>query len=250
MQSAGWRIAELAGFSPTQQEELALMWFSYRARSVQRDPTAEDRDVEELAKAQAVRFISDLQRSEDIDELAQVPLLLSLLIYLRFANARLPQGRFKAYKAIMDHLITKHPYRRRAAALLTDGAPSELSDDEVEDCIAYLAYRVQERFGEGLIEHGEAAAALKEYLTDGELGLGYGLHEAHRIGRDLVEIGAETVGLLVERSPTELGFFIERFRSFWRLRTSRECHRKDSLRFSTSVMLILVGAKCCSGYST
>jgi predicted NACHT family NTPase len=214
MQSTGWQFAELAEFSTNQQEELALIWFSYRARSAQRDPTAEDRDAKELAKAQAVRFISELRRSEDIDELARVPLLLSLLIYLRFANARLPQGRFKAYKAIIDHLITKHPYRRKAAALLTDSAPSELSDDEVADCIAYLAYRVQERLGEGLIEGGEATAALKEYLMDEDLGLGYRLHEARRISRDLVEVSAGTVGLLVERSPTELGFFHRGFQEF------------------------------------
>ena len=214
MQTTGWRIAELAGFSPSQQEELARMWFSHRARSAYESPTAEGRDVEELAEAQTNRFIAELRRSEDIAELAQVPLLLNLLIYLKFADARLPQGRFKAYEAIIDHLVAKHPYRRRAAALLTDGAPSELSDDDVVGCFAYLAYRVQERFGEGLIDRGEAAAALEEYLMDADLGHGYGLHEARRIGRELIDVGAETVGLLVERSPTELGFFHRAFQEF------------------------------------
>lgn len=214
MQSAGWRIAELAEFSPAQQEELARMWFFHRARSVHQGPTVEGRDAQVLAEAQAGRFVAELGRSEDIAELARVPLLLNLLIYLKFANARLPQGRFKAYEAIIDHLVAKHPYRRRAAALLTDGAPSGLSDDDLVDCFAYLAYRVQERFGEGLIERGEAAAALEEYLMDVDLGHGYELREARRIGRELVEVGAETVGLLVERSPTELGFFHRAFQEF------------------------------------
>lgn len=214
MQSAGWRIAELAEFSTAQQKELARMWFSHRARSSEWDLATDDRNVEELAEAQAGRFISELRRTEDVDEIARVPLLLNLLIYLRFANARLPQSRFKAYEAIIDHLIAKHPYRKRAAALLTEGVPSELSDDEIKDCFAYLAYCIQERFGEGVIERNEAATAFKEYLRDEDLGLGYDRHEAHRIGRSLVGVGAETVGLLVERSPTELGFFHRAFQEF------------------------------------
>jgi hypothetical protein len=53
------------------------------------------------------------------------------LIAHRFLNARLPQGRFKAYDSLIEHLISTHPHRRRAAALLAE-PPSDLSEGDVK----------------------------------------------------------------------------------------------------------------------
>lgn len=214
MQTAGWQVTELAGLSSSQQGVLAQTWFVHRFRNVRRGPVPPGPDEQEAAEAQAASFLDELRGFEDIGELAQVPLLLSLLIYLRFVDARLPQNRFKAYKSIVEHLVAKHPHRRRAAALVAGGSHSDLSDDEAVEGFAFLAYRMQERFGGGLAEQGQAEAAFREYLRDEELGLGYALAEARAISRRLLEIGENTVGLLVKRSPTQVGFFHRAFQEF------------------------------------
>lgn len=214
MQTAGWQVSELAGLSLPQQGTLAQAWFAHRLRNAQQDQDGEGRDQDEVAAAQAASFLDELRESEDIGELAELPLLLSLLIYLRFVDARLPQNRFKAYTSIIEHLVAKHPHRRRAAALITGGGQSDLSNDEVLEGFAFLAYRIQEGLGAGVTEQGQAESAFREYLEDEELGLGYERNEARAISRRLLEVGENTVGLLVKRSPTQVGFFHRAFQEF------------------------------------
>lgn len=214
MQTAGWQVTELAGLSSAQQGELARAWFVHRSRNARQGAEEQRRDNDEVAEAQAARFLGELRGSEDIGDLAQVPLLLSLLIYLRFVDARLPQNRFKAYGSIVEHLVAKHPHRRRAAALISGETESELSDDEALEGFSFLAYRMHESFGEGLAEQDRAEAAFREYLEDEELGLGYDPREARAISRKLLQIGENTVGLLVKRSPTQVGFFHRAFQEF------------------------------------
>ena len=62
----------------------------------------------------------ELRRSSDLTELAKVPLLMSLLVYLRLQQTRLPENRFRAYEILIDQLLSGHPRRRRQAASLTD----------------------------------------------------------------------------------------------------------------------------------
>jgi hypothetical protein len=229
MQTAGWQVAELAGLSLEQQGMLARAWFLHRVQNVQQGPGGGSRNVADVAEAQASRFLDELHGSEDISELAQVPLLLSLLIYLKFVDARLPQNRFKAYDSIVKHLVEKHPHRRRAAALIAGGSSSGFSDDDIIEGFAYLAYRMHEGFGGGLIERGDATAALEDYLRDVELGIGYGRSEARRVSRELMEVGEGTVGLVVKRSPTQLGFFHRAFQEYLAASHLSRMHLEEQL---------------------
>lgn len=214
MQTGGWQVTELAELSWPQQGTLARAWFLHRFRHAQVGREEVGRDEHEAAATQAARFLDELREFEDIGELARVPLLLSLLVYLRFVDARLPQNRFKAYSSIVEHLVAKHPHRRRAAALVAQEPHSDLSDDEALEGFAFLAFRMQESFGEGLVEQEQAEGAFREYLEDEELGLGYARAEARAISRRLLEVGENTVGLLVKRSPTQVGFFHRAFQEF------------------------------------
>jgi hypothetical protein len=213
MQETGWQIGELSDFSRGQQEQLSRIWFTHRMRSLYGDSTSEEHEVERKADAETEGFLTELHRSTDLRELAKVPLLLCLLIYHRFHNTRLPLSRFKAYDSLIEHLISTHPQRRRAAALITDVA-SELTDDDVKRILARLAYQIQENFGEGLVDHTEAVTVIEDYLRDCDRGFGLEQREVRRYSREVLEIGESTIGLLVRWSPREIGFFHRVFKEY------------------------------------
>lgn len=211
MQISGWQLGDLSDFSTTQQKQLLRIWFFHRLTTIYKDsaPT----EVERKAIAETEDFSSELQRSPDLRELSKVPLLLCLLIYHRIHNARLPQSRFKAYDSLIEHLISVHPQRRRAAALLSD-ASSELTDGDLKRVLAHLGYHMQQQFEEGLIDHHKAGSIVEEYLKDCERGFGFKQLEAHRYSREVLDISENTIGILVRRSPTEIGFFHRAFQEY------------------------------------
>jgi energy-coupling factor transporter ATP-binding protein EcfA2 len=211
MQISGWRLGDLSDFSTTQQKQLLQIWFFHTLRNIYKDLAVAE--VERKANAETEDFFTELQRSPDLRELSKVPLLLCLLIYHRIHNARLPQSRFKAYDSLIEHLISVHPQRRRAAALLSD-ASSELTDDDVKRILAHLGYHMQQQFEEGLIDHDKAGSIVEEYLKDCERGFGFQPPEAHRYSREVLEVSENTIGILVRRSPTEIGFFHRAFQEY------------------------------------
>jgi len=142
MQVAAWQIGELSDFSPIQQQQLARVWF-LRKNTATSPGSPELPDLERRAETETAEFLTELSRSPDLQELAEVPLLLCLLIAHRFLNARLPQGRFRAYDSLIEHLISTHPHRRRKAAFLAE-PPPDLSEGDVKRILAHLAYHIHE----------------------------------------------------------------------------------------------------------
>jgi hypothetical protein len=207
MRQAGWRTGEIGDLSTEQQGRLTRTWFAHWLSALEGGSSPDEEEIGRRADARAREFFAQLERSQDLQDLAGTPLLLCLLIYLGLHSARLPQNRFDAYETFVGHLTSEHPRRRRASASLTDDLSTELSDGEVWDALAYLAYRLQEEAGQGLVGQEQALRAVEEHLRDENTGLGPELREARRLGRDVVEVGEGAVGLLVERAPGEIGFF-------------------------------------------
>lgn len=213
MAETGWQIGQLSGFSGTQQRQLSRIWFAHRLRSLRQDSTREE-DIERKVDTETEEFLTELHKSVDLRELAKVPLFLSLLIYHRMHNARLPQNRFTAYDSLVEHLIFTHPEkRRRAATLITEGF-SELSDDDVKRILAYLAHEMQKRSPQGSIQYNEALKMVQGYLIDCDQGLGLDQHQAAQYSRQVLEYGEGAIGLLVRTSPKEVGFFHGVFREY------------------------------------
>ena len=200
-------------FSPVQQERLSRIWFSFKTRNLYQDSACDEHEIKRIVDTETMGFLTELHKSPDIRELAKVPLLLCLLIYHRFHNTRLPQSRFKAYDSLIEHLIAIHPRKRRSASFLTD-VSSELADDEVKRILAHLAYYIQEHYGEGVIEHNKAINVIEAYLKDSDHGFGFEQREALRHSREVMEIGENMIGLLVRRSPKEVGFFHRVFQEY------------------------------------
>ena len=213
MQETGWQLGEISEFSSIQQKQLSRIWFGCKIRSLYQDSPLEENEVERRADVETESFLTELRRLADLRELAKVPLLLSLLIYHRFHNIRLPQNRFKAYDSLIEHLISTHPQKRMIAASLTD-VSSELTSDDVRGILANIAYHIQEHSGAGLIDDNEAKTLVEDYLKDEDHGFGFEQREARRYCREVLEVGENTIGLLVRRSPKEIGFFHRVFQEY------------------------------------
>src|SRR6185503_6387113 len=102
-------------------------------------------------------FFSELERSNELRELARNPLLLCLLISFQISNIKLPLGRFDAYEKLTEHLISTHPSARRVASLVTE---SDLAESDLKKALAHLASTIQSSHIEGLISESEAQNSL------------------------------------------------------------------------------------------
>jgi hypothetical protein len=206
MNESGWQRAELAGFSTAQQEVFSQVWFEQRQRAQGGEADEDPAEISRAASARAEFFIAELSRSEDLTVLARNPLLLSLLICLRFENAALPRDRFQARKAILEHLITKHPMRRREAAFIP-GDVSEFTPDVLSGILGYLAYRTRHDYPEGNVSNEELKKAIRQCLEDPEGDFAIARAEARTKAEHIFELVSHTLGILVPRSVTDSGFF-------------------------------------------
>lgn len=206
-----WQIGELSDFSLDQQRSLSNIWFAHRIKA--HDETCERDEIERLANIETDRFISELNRSKDLKDLARVPLLLCLLIYHKVNNARLPQNRFKAYDSLVEEIIQTHPQKRKVAASLPDSS-IDFSDEEIKKIFSLVAYHMHEYNIEGTMDQMKAVSIVEDYLKDAEKGLGISQRESHRLSCDLLKIGENSIGILAMSSPTEIRFFHRVFQEF------------------------------------
>lgn len=101
----GWQLAEIAQLSDGQRKELCSKWmYIHEARGDQPTHSATAERASRAAN-QTQKFIDEIERSMDLDELSRVPLLLLLLLYLHIEGATLPHRRFQAYEYLIDHLL-------------------------------------------------------------------------------------------------------------------------------------------------
>lgn len=206
-----WKLGELSDFSIDQQKALSKIWLIHKIKSQKK--INDNTEIERMANFEAEKFIIELQKSKDLRELAKIPLLLCLLIFHKIHNTRLPQNRFKAYDSLIYYIICDHPQRRRIAASVIDTF-CELSEDDIKKILSKLAYFMHESYSEGSIDQNIATNAIRDYLGDPENGLGFGQRESSKLSSELLNISENTIGILVKKSPAEIGFFHRVFQEF------------------------------------
>lgn len=212
-----WGVCSLASLSKGQQVELARKWFAAWLAddlSTHMEEAVGQGDTGQTAHKMARRFVDELSLQPALAELSAVPLLLSVLLFLRFQHAALPDDRFRAYEELAHHLISVWPRHRRAAALVRAVPASELRDDDREQAFAYLAYHMHHQVGGGLIDQTQARLLLEKFLSDETTGLGYPADEANRLSRELIDVGEFVSGILVKRSPRDIGFYHRSLQEF------------------------------------
>lgn len=211
MKSSGWQRADLADFSNSQQEKLTRIWFEYWIKKISGTTDTGKKKLTGEITRMCTEFWVELTCTTNLTELAKIPLLLTLLIYLWLQKSKLPRNRFKAYSELIDHLIAEHPRRRRVDTEQTESALCDFSPDDIRTILAYLAYVILIDNSEGVVETGKAKNIVKEHLQDSETGFGYNLPEAKKYSVQLVDIAEANLGLLVRKSPNEIGFFHRSF---------------------------------------
>ena len=151
--------------------------------------------------------MDELASSTDFQDLARVPLLLCMLVLRRMHDGYLPTSRFKAYEQLVELLTVRHPARRRKAAEIIESSSLAMSDAETKQVLAYLAFHMQANHADGVIDRKLAETLVRDYLKDAATGFGFPEREARRHAARLLNMGIETIGVLVDRSPTDMGFF-------------------------------------------
>jgi hypothetical protein len=201
-----WRVSDIAPLTVEQQIDLAAAWFKHL------DAAPGDAS-DSQSRRRAADFVADLQSNGAIAQLGGTPLLLTGLIALRLARLQLPRNRFLAYAELTKLLLETHPVSRDRAALM--GSPRlELDNFTRETALAALAYGIQageEASSQDAIETDRAAYVVSQSLIQT---VGSTAHEARQTARSLVTLGEEEIGILVRKSPREIGFFHRIFQEY------------------------------------
>lgn len=226
--SSGWQMGAIAEFSFQQQSQLIQRWFeawindpttsSIESNIENNQTNTESSQITSegttrQAKLLADQFMTELTASPDLKELAKVPLLLALLIFLKIYNIRsgLPRNRFKAYHVLVEHLISVHPQKRLVAAQIS-GNEGKFTNEEKQTLLSHLAYYMQSQPGEGLIESAQALKILEEYLKSDYWGLAPA--SVRHLARHFLTEIEEVSGLLVKATNQELKFFHRSFQEY------------------------------------
>ncbi|MBO9436998.1 NACHT domain-containing protein [Ruegeria sp. R13_0] len=194
-----WKTAELAPLSHSQQSYLANIWFRHLQP---KDPSGDS--VRELDAAwRAERFLKELRAEAALEDLAGTPLLFIGLLFLSLRNMALPHNRAQALRALVTLLIESHPEARATAA--GEGRPrfENAATPEVRHlALGALAYASRRDGGDAGYNRAEASSAIVKVLV----GRGHEISTAQEVATELLAVNAETVGLLVEKGPEDVGF--------------------------------------------
>ncbi len=207
-QQTGWQTGQLAPFNRTQQKKFASAWFKHRALMLQHPES----QATLIASREADSFVNELSANANLRELAGIPLLLRIFVYFRLRNTALPQNRFEAYDRMVNQLISEHPSNRQRAADIAD--TSELDSEDIRTALGMLAFEIQSRETGGVISKDRARSIIESHLKDAEHGPGLDSRLAVRLSKKLLEIGENTLGVLVERTPADVGFFHRSFQEY------------------------------------
>jgi hypothetical protein len=199
-----WSVAYLAPLNDLQVELFAARWFS----QIEGSPAVADNGTIEpspTALKEAEHFFHAVKAEPRTLEIAGNPLMCQLLIDLFRHSHQLPEHRVQIYEKVVELLVSTHPAARaRAAGLLDD--KKKLRELELREMLIRLALDIQEKAQGGFASVDDCIRSFKAFLCDEEVGPGLRPFEAQIQASEAIEHMKSTLGLLVERGPTELGF--------------------------------------------
>jgi len=195
-------VLNLAGFSKLQQRNFVEKWYR-KWTSLQED--IQDKD---FSKTMTDNFIKELEQAGDLKKLAEIPLLLSILIIQKMQDSVLPKNKLAALKEITQYLIKKHPVKR-----VTDAGIvlEKINDIDFKDIFCELAIYIQTESNDGVILKNDAQKIIKQYLVSYA---GYDEARAKVRSQELIELGANNYGIIIEKSNDEIAFGHKQFQEF------------------------------------
>jgi hypothetical protein len=201
---SGWRTAELAPLSLDQQRRLAEVWFS---RELARSAASEQGpEIRGPIEARLDRFFAELARDRRLSSLAGNPLLLVGLIALSIRQIALPRNRVQAIQSLVAILVETHPERRATAAGDTNARFVHIPEAvDRRAALGRLAFVARSASGGGTYDIKDARRIIRDFLADATT-FAYPAERAQNAASEMLAVNAETVGLLAERAPGEIGF--------------------------------------------
>lgn len=195
-------ILNLAGFSNAQQRNFVEKWYS-KWTSLQNK--VQDKD---FSKTLTDNFVKELEQAGDLKKLAETPLLLSILIIQKMQDSALPKNKLDALKEITQYLIKKHPSKRIADAGIV---LEKTIDIDFKDIFCELAIFIQRDSNDGVILKSEAQKIIEQYLVEYA---GYDKAKSKVRSEELIEVGANNFGIIIEKSNDEISFGHKQFQEF------------------------------------
>lgn len=195
-------VLNLAGFSIAQQRSFIEKWYT-KWTSLQDD--IQDKDY---SKTLTDNFVKELEQSGDLKKLAETPLLLSILIIQKMQDSVLPKNKLEALKEITQYLIKKHPTKRVAEAGIVQ---EKTNDIDFKDIFCELAIFIQRESNDGVIFKSEAQKIIEQYLVEYA---GYDRAKSKVRSEELLEVGANNFGIIIEKSKDEISFGHKQFQEF------------------------------------
>ena len=195
-----WTMSRLSELSRPQQRDLTTRLLTEQEAAP--SPVAHRVD----------QFFQQLEDTGRLQTLAGNPLLLYGLLSVATRQIILPKTRFRLFQQLMETLLDVHPNRRATAAIEVQSGTRVFSADDVRrEALARLAFEVQLRGADAGIDDTDARSIVEAFLRDLD-GPGWSRAKARRAARELVNVDAETSGLLVESGPEEIAFCHPAFR--------------------------------------
>ncbi len=202
---ASWVRHSLAPLDSEQKREFARVWFEWLREA------EGGTEGERQAQARADAFVSELDRQPHVMALAGTPLLLSGLMAIVREGGTLPGSRREAYGELVDRVLESHPRSRIRAALIPP-PHGETDANTRRRALAALAYHMQERPDGQRAPDGLGIPAATLFLRNHLISeLDLPPDRARKRAGQLVSVGAEAIGILVERAPGEIGFLHRAF---------------------------------------
>ena len=196
-----WKTAQLMELLPRQQRDLATKLLS------------EQDGVAAPLALRVDQFFQQLERNGRLQSLAGNPLLLYGLLSVAARQVILPNTRFQLFQQLIEILLDVHPNRRATAASEVESRTRMFSTDDIRrEALAKLAFEVQDRGADAGIDRGEARRVIEGFLGNSDDGPGWSREKARLGAGELINVDADTSGLLVERGPEELAFCHAAFR--------------------------------------
>ncbi|MFG1384684.1 NACHT domain-containing protein [Xanthobacter versatilis] len=201
-----WRRGRLAPLSESQQRDLTTIWLSHFERGRARADSDLSLKPGASVQARVTAFFGELRLAGALGSLAGTPLLLSGLISLHLRQVALPRSRFQAYEELVELLLEVHPSRRAQAALDRGPRYKVMLDAGMRrEALAHFAFEKRKQGFDAGCPVNTAARIVMLHLESMD---GAGLPRADAItgARELVVVGAEATGLVVEKAPGEVAF--------------------------------------------
>ena len=217
----GYQRGSLAGFTemeldylayPEEVEDFLVRWFYDYALNYQKELQPEQ--AYHRANAQVEPLMADIDASESIQRLAINPLLLTLLAMVKQTGTPLPERRVELYSIVASILI-KSWLKPKVSLNLKLAIYERLTPDGIMDLMAALAYWLHENKLGGTMPEEEWRKKISSLLEDEFKHLFQDSRsneqQKSKDINDLTDLfmlhAQQEVGLLVERSPAQIGFF-------------------------------------------